>query len=162
MEQAVLGFLIRMNRKDKELLLGIKQKGFGQGKWNGIGGRFVRGRDKNLFNAVRREIKEEIGVTARDIKKIAVLNFYHPYRQENKEKAWQVHAFLITNWEGELKQSKEMKPRWFKINKIPFDRMWLDRKFWLPKVLKGKKIKANFFYKNDEIINSYNILEKKI
>ena len=36
MKQATLCFLIRENQGNKELLLAIKKKGFGQGKWNGM------------------------------------------------------------------------------------------------------------------------------
>ncbi len=161
MEKAVLGFLIRKNKRSKELLLAMKKRGFGKGKWNGVGGRFIPFKDKNLFNTVSREIKEEIGVKAKDIKKVAVLNFYHPYLRGKKKKAWQVHAFLIGKWEGKPKESKEMKPRWFKVSKIPFNRMWLDRKFWLPRFLKDEKIKAKFWYENDEAIASYEISGQK-
>ena len=50
-----------------------------------------------------------------------------------------------------------MKPRWFFIDKIPFDKMWDDDKFWLSLVLEGRKLKANFIFKEGEIVSSYNI-----
>jgi ADP-ribose pyrophosphatase YjhB (NUDIX family) len=161
MEKAVLGFLIRKNKRSKELLLAIKKKGFGSGKWNGVGGRFVPSKDKNLFKAISREVREEIGVKVLGIKRVAVLNFYHPYLRNKREKSWQVHAFLIRDWEGGPKESKEIKPKWLKVSKIPFNRMWLDRKFWLPRILKGEKIKAKFWYKNDEVITSYRVSRYK-
>lgn len=37
------------------------------------------------------------------------------------------------------------------------EQMWPDDKFWLPKVLSGKKIKADFVFKKGEIISSHNI-----
>ena len=157
MKQATLCFLIRGGQGDKELLLAMKKKGFGQGRWNGVGGRFVVNKDKNIFNTVIRELKEEIGVEVKNIERVAILNFYHPYLPDIREKAWQVHAFFARSWEGEPKESEEMKPKWFKINEIPFNEMWLDRKFWLSRVLSGEKLKAKFFYKEDEIISSHNI-----
>ncbi len=161
MEKAALGFLIRKNKRSKELLLAIKKKGFGSGKWNGVGGRFNPSKDKDVFNTVSREIKEEIGIKALDIKKVAILDFYHPYLRDRRKKSWQVHVFLITDWEGRPQESNEMKPKWFKVTKIPFNRMWLDRKFWLPRVLKGEKIRAKFWYENDEAIGSYEISKEK-
>lgn len=39
MRQATLCFLIREVNGENELLLAMKKKGFGQGKWNGVGGK---------------------------------------------------------------------------------------------------------------------------
>ena len=50
-----------------------------------------------------------------------------------------------------------MTPKWFKINEVPFDKMWPDDKFWLPRVLKGEKLKAKFVFGQDELINSFEI-----
>ena len=46
MQQATLGFLIREDNREKELLLAKKKKGFGAGKWNGVGGRLDFKKDK--------------------------------------------------------------------------------------------------------------------
>jgi hypothetical protein len=29
-----------------------------------------------------------------------------------------------------------MKPEWFSIDEIPFDKMWEDDKYWMPRILK--------------------------
>jgi len=133
----------------------MKKKGFGQGKWNGMGGKldFDRG-DKDIFDAAIREMKEESGVAVKDMERVAILNFYFPYRKEwNQE----VHVFISRNWQGEPKESKEMRPKWFKLKEIPFDKMWPDDKFWLPKILKGEKLRAEFSFKSGELIDSYEI-----
>jgi len=56
---------------------------------------------------------------------------------------------LARDWEGEIKETEEMKPKWFDINSIPYEEMWVDDKFWLPQVLEGKKIKAKFVFGQD-------------
>ena len=152
MKQTTLCFLIK---NDKEILLAMKKKGFGQGKWNGVGGKldFNRG-DKDIVDAAIRETKEESGVAVKDIEKAAILNFYFPYRKKWDQ---EVHVFVSRNWEGEPKESEEMKPKWFKIKEIPFDKMWPDDKFWLPKILKGEKLRAKFSFKPGELIDSYEI-----
>lgn len=158
MKQATLCFLIRGNQGERELLLAMKKTGFGEGKWNGIGGRLDLGRkSESISETAIREVEEEIGIKIKDIEKVAILNFSHPYFLNSEEKEWQVHVFFAKQWEGEPLESKEMKPSWFKINELPFDEMWLDRKFWLPRVLNGEKLEGNFVYKTDEIIASYNI-----
>jgi len=158
MMRATLGFLIRENQGNKELLLAMKKKGFGQGKWNGIGGKldFNKG-DKDIFDTAIREMKEEIGVEIKRPEQMAVLNFSYPYLLNSDEREWQVHVFFAKEWEGEPKESEEMRPKWFKIKEIPFAEMWPDDKFWFPKILAGKKLRADFIFKKGEIIASYNI-----
>jgi len=155
MQQASLCFLIRENQGEKELLLAMKKKGFGVGKWNGVGGKFdINKGDKHIFDTAVRETREETGIEVKNIKKSAILNFYFPYQKEwNQE----VHVFISKNWKGKPKESEEMKPKWFKINKIPFEKMWSDDKFWLQRVLTGEKLKADFIFKEGESISSYDI-----
>ena len=48
-----------------------------------------------------------------------------------------------------------MKPFWFNVNSIPYDKMFPDDSYWLPLILKGKKIKAHFnFNENWNILSS--------
>lgn len=157
MREATLGFLIRKNNREKELLLARKKKGFGQRKWNGVGGRFDPEKDKNIIETAKRELKEEVGVTTKEIEEMAVLNFFYPYLSDPEEREWRVHVFFAKKWEGVPKESEEMKPKWFKTNEIPFNQMWPDDKFWLPRILRGEKLKAEFFFKPGELIDSYEI-----
>jgi len=50
-----------------EALLQFKRRGFGVGKWNGPGGKVETGEE--LEQAVIREVKEETGLEASDLKK---------------------------------------------------------------------------------------------
>lgn len=155
MKEATICLLVKGNQKDKEILLAIKKRGFGVGKWNGVGGKidFEKG-DKNVIDAAIRETEEEIGVQVKELEKVAILNFTFPYNR-----AWDqtVHVFLAQNWEKEPVESEEMAPRWFKIHEIPYDKMWDDDKVWLPNILEGKKLKADFIFKEGEILSSQNI-----
>lgn len=154
MRQATLCFLIRENNRNRELLLAMKKRGFGQGKWNGVGGKLDLEKDKDVFETAKRELKEEIGVNANELEKVAVLSFYFPYQEDWNQ---DVHVFFAKEWQGEPKETEEMKPKWFKAGEIPFNEMWPDDKFWLPKVLAGEKVKADFTFKEGEIIDSYKI-----
>ncbi len=155
MRKATLCLLIKENNREKEVLLAMKKRGFGVGKWNGVGGKLDPEKgDKDIVTAAIREAEEEIGVQVKELEKVAILNFYFPYNQ-----AWnqQVHVFLVKNWQGEPKESEEMLPKWFRDKEIPFKEMWDDDKFWLPHLLNGKKLKANFTFKNGEIITQKDI-----
>ena len=167
--QATLCLLIRENpvpkrrsslnkierQPDKEILLAMKKRGFGTGKWNGVGGKIdPKKGDKNIVDTAIRETKEEIGVRVKELDKVAVLNFRFPYKKEWDQ---DVHVFLVKDWEGEPIESEEMFPKWFKASEIPFDETWDDDKYWLPQVLKGKRLKADFVFKKGEITDEHNI-----
>ena len=64
--------------KDFKILLGMKKRGFGVGKWNGVGGKVKEG--ENITDAAIRETKEEIRVLALNPEKAGVLHFKFPYK----------------------------------------------------------------------------------
>jgi ADP-ribose pyrophosphatase YjhB (NUDIX family) len=71
MKQTTLCFLL----KDDNVLLAMKKRGFGVGKWNGIGGKVAEG--EAVAAAAVREIKEEISVVAlpEDLELVGTLDF---------------------------------------------------------------------------------------
>jgi len=48
-----------------KILLGMKKRGHGEGKWNGFGGKVEEG--ETIEEATRRETKEESGVEVEEI-----------------------------------------------------------------------------------------------
>jgi len=132
--------------RDDQILLAMKKRGFGAGKWNGYGGKPQEG--EAIEETAIREMREEIGVGAKlsDLNKVATLRFYFKSTPEwNQE----VNIFTILTWEGEPLESEEMKPAWFTRSKIPYESMWPDDKYWLPKVLEGKKLTGDFYFNED-------------
>lgn len=157
MRQVTLCFLIKENQTGKEVLLAMKKKGLGVGKWNGVGGKLdLEKGDRSIVDAAIREAEEEIGVKIKDLEKVAVLSFYSPPAADQWEDQC-AHVFLVRDWQGEPKESEEMSPKWFKVKKIPYGEMWEDDRYWLPQVLEGKKLKAKFVFKEGDIITKQNI-----
>tara|TARA_Y100000310_G_scaffold261579_1_gene270984 strand:- start:221 stop:694 length:474 start_codon:yes stop_codon:yes gene_type:complete len=155
MKQATLCVL--MDKESNKLLLGMKKRGFGQGKYNGFGGKIET--NETIKEAAVRELYEEAKVRASpgDIEKVGKLNFVFSNKQE-----WNqiVHVFIVRSWEGSPGESEEMKPEWFDIKDIPFHKMWADDKHWLPLIIQGKKLEADFvFDKDNETIKKLNIRE---
>ena len=67
MKQATLCFLVRENKgKIYEVCLAMKKRGFGMGRWNGVGGKVE---NESIEEAAAREAKEEINVEVKDIYK---------------------------------------------------------------------------------------------
>ena len=151
MQQLTLLFLVR----DDEVLLAMKKRGFGEGKWNGIGGKV----DKNetITEALIRESQEEIGVTPLNYKEQARIIFDEYHNQARKQ--LEVHTFVCDKWQGVPSESEEMKPRWFNKNKLPFEKMWADDPYWLPLVLAGKQLKCKFKLSENGKIVSSEVLE---
>ena len=138
---------------EKEILLAMKKRGFGKGKYNGVGGKIEF--NETPEEAMIRETKEEIFVTPINYDKVGVIEFIEFIKGEKTSLVF--HLFTCTKWSGEPKESEEMKPQWFDLNKIPYDQMFDDDKHWLPYVLNGKKI--NGFFEFDE---NWKLLSRKI
>ena len=142
MRQDTLVFLLN----DQEILLAMKKRGFGVGKYNGVGGKV--GKDESVLAAAVREANEEIGVVIaeNDLTKVAELTFHFAGKPE-----WDIlcHAFITRVWVGEPTESEEMAPEWFDRSEIPFERMWVDDKYWLPMVLGGDYVSGTFYFSND-------------
>lgn len=133
--------------KDRKILLAMKKRGFGQGKLNGVGGKVKKGED--IKQAAIRETQEEINVIPTSQKPVAALNFYFVNNPNDNQ---QVIVFLIEKWQGEPRESEEMKPYWYQQNQIPFEKMWADDQYWLPQILKGKIIIGDFLFENDKLL----------
>ncbi len=140
-------------RKDKKLLLAKKKRGFGEGKYNGVGGKLEKGETPE--EAMIRETREEINVTPTKYEKIGTVEFDEYFKDEPLNLLF--HLYVAYEWDGEPTESEEMAPKWFNVDEIPFDEMFRDDTYWLPLVLDGKKIKAYFKFDKE-----WNILEKKI
>lgn len=139
--QATLCFLIEGDR----ILLAMKKRGFAVGKWNGAGGK--KNNDETIGEAAKREAFEEIGIKINKLDKVATLNFYFSEKPEWNQ---QVIVYLTDDWVGEPKESEEMAPKWFDIKEIPYEQMWEDDQFWLPKVLNDVIIEADFLFDNNQ------------
>lgn len=140
--------------KEDKILLAMKKRGFGAGLWNGTGGKFNSKKDKDILETVIRETKEEIGVEIKNPEKFGLFHFRFPHKPEYDQ---DVHLYISKNWDGEPLESEEMDPKWFSFEKIPYNKMWDDDKLWLPLVLEGKKLEANFIFKQGDKIINHNI-----
>jgi 8-oxo-dGTP pyrophosphatase MutT (NUDIX family) len=134
-----------LTKKEGKLLLGMKKRGFGEGNWNGFGGKLLP--DESIEIAAIRELEEEAGIQATALEKMGHFTF----KGKDFDEEIEVHLFEVLEFEGEPTESEEMKPAWFEIDKIPYDSMWEDDAHWLPLFLEGKKLKAWFRYEGGKI-----------
>lgn len=146
-------------RRGDEILLAMKKRGFGVGHWNGAGGKIDPG--ETVEQAMVRETQEEINVTPTKWEKVAEQDFFMD-TDTNEPFHLYVHVYIASKWEGEPSETEEMAPRWYKISDIPYDSMWQDDPYWLPKVLEGKKIIGDYTFASDNSMLTHNVTEVDI
>ncbi len=130
--------------KEDQMLLGLKKKGFGKGKWMAIGGKPEQG--ETIEQTARREFTEEVGASLSTLEELAKLNFYFPDTVEFAGWNQKVVVYLSGDFEGEIKESEEMKPQWFNLNNLPIQQMWQDNRLWLDYIITGKKFEGWFLF----------------
>ena len=59
--------------RDGQVLLGLKKRGFGEGLWNGFGGKVNEG--ETILEGAIRELNEESGLTGKNLEQVALLYF---------------------------------------------------------------------------------------
>lgn len=143
--------------KDNQILLAMKKRGFGMGRWNGVGGKPQEG--ESILDTAKREAFEEIGVNIKSLEHVATLNFLFPDTPEDKNWNQQVIVYFVRDWEGEPVESEEMKPKWFSFDNIPYEEMWEDDLYWIPLVLKNQTVTGSFTFNNDQKLQNHEIYE---
>lgn len=143
MQQVTLLFL----RREGEILLAMKKRRFGAGKWNGVGGKVEAG--ETYEQAAVRECEEEIDVTPQSLQLVGELHFFDLPHVEHY-----CHIYVTEKWDGEPRESEEMRPQWFKEDDIPYGAMWPDDIFWLPLLLAQKKFRGTVTVEDDVLTQS--------
>lgn len=149
--EATLCFII----KDEEVLLIEKKRGVGEGLYNGPGGKTKDGETPK--ECAIRETKEETNLTPENLEKMGELEFIF-----GNDPFMFVHIFKANSYSGEPEESEEARPDWFRTDSLPYDNMWTDDKYWVPKMLDNEKFTARFQFDEDgDKIKSHKFEEPK-
>ena len=127
--------------KEDSVCLGFKKRGFGEGNWNGYGGKLEEG--ESILDASVRELFEESSVVVKkeNLEQVSIAEFFF-----EDGKHLEVHTFFAKIWEGEPVETEEMRPEWFTFENIPYEKMWADDEFWFPRALKGEKLRGKVWF----------------
>ena len=143
MTQGTLVYLFR----GQEILLAMKKRGFGVGKWNGVGGKLKDG--ETMAEAAKRETMEEIEVDVQLSEPHGQIHFH------DGDSEWMVHVFRTNDFTGQPNETEEMRPQWFKVADIPYADCWADDEYWLPLLIAGKKFAAEVWLNDkNEVIKA--------
>ncbi len=127
---------------ENALLMILKKRGQGAGKWNVPGGKIAEG-ESALAGAIR-ETEEETGLRPTDLMELGRLEFSFP-----EGNSWDNHCsvFVSRNFSGDLvAENEECSATWVPIDEIPFDKMWESDRIWVPLVLAGKKFHRAYVF----------------
>jgi len=131
----------------------MKKRGFGQGRWNGFGGKLRP--HESIEHAAARELEEEAGIVSLEHTKRGILNFEF----ENDPQILETHVFSTSRFLGTPRETEEMNPQWFEVSQIPFHEMWPDDRYWIPFLLQGKNFWGHFYLKNTNEMIRYEVKE---
>lgn len=136
--------------------MGMKKRDFGAGRWNGFGGKLKPG--ETVEEAARREVSEEAGIVVHDLTKLGVMDFSF----KGKPGILEVNFFKSTDYSGEPMESEEMRPQWFDLDKIPFDKMWPSDVLWFPFFLTEKKFTGTCIFGPGDSILEHKVKEVEV
>lgn len=136
---------------DGQILLGMKKRGFGAGRWNGFGGKLEEG--ETIEEAARRELREEAGIVAHALTPVGTLTFIYAHNGSSME----VHVFRIDGYDGEPVETEEMRPQWFAFKDFPYDAAWPDDRIWMPHFLAGEKFRGTFTFSDYDTITAHTL-----
>jgi 8-oxo-dGTP diphosphatase len=139
-------YLLRDGDDGPQVLLGDKRTGLGRGKVVGIGGKLEPG--ETPAEAAVREMREETGMllAAADLEPVGVIDYRFPSRPAWSQRS---HVFVARRWRGDPVETREISPRWYAREEVPYARMWDDARRWLPDVLRGGRVHAAFDFGDD-------------
>lgn len=135
---AVLTFV----RRGGQLLLILKKRGLGAGKYNAPGGRIEAGETPEA--AAVRETQEELCVTPTGLRPAGRLYF-----QFVDGYSINCHVFVAGDAVGTATETEEAVPFWCAEDAIPYHNMWADDRLWLPLLLEGRRFEAWFVFDGD-------------
>ena len=143
MIQTTLGLMIKNNK----IFLWEKKRGFAKWVLNWVWWKSEG--IETIEECMIREAKEEIwiDINKKDLIYLWVLHFWF-----DKDPSWDqdVHIYMIKKYSWDIIETEEIKPYWFDLDKIPYNKMWEDDIFWLPRVLNWEKdIEYNFWFDKD-------------
>lgn len=128
------------------VLLIRKKRGLGAGKINGPGGKLEP--DETPEQCAVRETAEEVGLHVSDLAVAGELSF-----QFFDGYSTHVHVYQTEHFSGEPIETEEALPFWVDIEKIPYDEMWADDRYWLPMLFAGSPFSGRFLFDGDRLVD---------
>jgi 8-oxo-dGTP diphosphatase len=121
-----------------------KAKGYQQGKWNGLGGKFDP--SESPEECMKRETFEESGLTVEE----AQLKGFITFPDFDGEDDWYCFVYTVSKFSGEVKASDEGELTWIPDAEVMNLNLWAGDRVFLPWVMGEKLFSAKFIYQQGE------------
>lgn len=144
--------LVLLFNSDWKILLNMKKRWFWVWKYNWAWWKVMPW--ESIIQWAARELEEETAISLSESDLISRWVF-HFYCENKPSRNQDVHLFSgIYDWD--FQETEEMKPEWFEIDKIPYDLMWEDDAYWLPRIIAWEeKVEYIFNFSEDWKISSF-------
>jgi 8-oxo-dGTP diphosphatase len=121
-----------------------KAKGYQEGKWNGLGGKFDKGESPE--ECMKRETFEESGLVVEE----AQLKGFLTWPDFDGEDDWYAFVYVVTKFSGEVKASDEGALEWIPDAEVMSLNLWPGDRVFLPWVFGNKFFSGKFIYERRE------------
>ena len=128
------------------VLLIRKKRGLGAGKINGPGGKLEPGETPE--QCAVRETREEVGLGVSELVAAGELSF-----QFADGYSTHVYVYRTEHFSGEPVETEEALPFWVDIERMPYDEMWSDDRYWLPMLFAGSPFNGRFLFDGDRLVD---------
>lgn len=137
--QVVLCLPILRGLTGNQVLLGLKQRGFGAGHVVAPGGKIEPG--ETPAQAAARELQEETSLVSdpETLEPAARIYFRFP---ANPAADMDCQVFLASAFSGMAAPSDELVPAWYPVGHLPVAQMWEDSPMWLGRLFAGERFDA--------------------
>lgn len=130
--------MLHRNKKDRDVH---------EGKWNGLGGKFLPGETPE--ECVIREVKEESGLDIKSPQLNGVMTF--PKFKDDED--WIVFLFTATEFSGDLIECNEGDLQWILDDNVVDLNLWEGDKFFMEWMKQGHFFSAKFIYENKKFMD---------
>lgn len=142
--------------KDSKILLCMKKRWFWAWLLNSAWWKLEA--CESMEDCMIRELKEETNI---DVKKewldfAWILFFHFPF---NPDWSNECHLFRINDFSWVPEETEEMKPEWFDLDNIPYEKMWKDDPIWLPRIIDWEYIEYEISFDKDWNVIDYKKLK---
>jgi 8-oxo-dGTP diphosphatase len=121
-----------------------KAKGYQEGKWNGLGGKFDAGESPE--DCMKREVLEESGLTV----EAANLKGFLTFPDFDGQDDWYCFLYTVSQFSGELKASDEGKLEWIPDSELMNLNLWPGDRIFLHWIRQERFFSAKFRYEQGE------------
>ena len=95
-----------------------------------------------------RETREELGIEALspELRGELHFQFFDGY-------SLHCSVFVSEDFLGEPIETPEAVPLWTPLTAIPYEQMWPDDIWWLPKIIAGGKVRGFFHFEEEKLLS---------